>query len=448
MKTLLDYFRNLCSALALAAATPLPAIALALAFLAAFPADLGAEPPTSRLRDRLWIWGHPAGVFNNSYLAPTGLKSTIEPVAAAGSMGLRNMIFVRYQGKPRPPFESYFEPFKKLDRVYWSFTGSGGATSEVERRNVIRLAEENENIAGFILDDFFHVRPRLWLAANRPTFPVSLTLRPSNPVRASEIELVQTDWRSGDYRSKEIALELSADGRVFEPAKRIELPGEPAASRRLALPDEPFKAIRLRILSTHDTGRAMSCGLKSVNFFHDGKPLPLKDWKAEASSTYPGYPATSVLRDGLQRSASLSPEELRTLGDRRYRGDKKLPITAVVYVRQTARWLKPWLDEVDQVSLWTWRPGNLDHLEENLEALENLVPGKPILLGCYTYDFDESRPLPVARMKQQVELGHRWLREGRIAGMIFLATPNADLDLEAVHWTREWIARHGDERLP
>ena len=86
-------------------------------------ADSGiSRAPTNRhprcVRDRLWIWGHPAGVYNGSYLAPLGRKSTIEPVAAADWMGIRNMIFVRYQGKPRPPFETYYEPFKKLDRVY------------------------------------------------------------------------------------------------------------------------------------------------------------------------------------------------------------------------------------------------------------------------------------------------------------------------------------------
>jgi hypothetical protein len=139
-----------------------------------------SDHQTDRIRDRLWIWGHPAGVYNDSYLAPLGRQSTIEPVAAADRLGIRNMIFVRY-------------------------------------------------------------------------------------------------------------------------------------------------------------------------------------------------------------SASLSPEQLHTLGERRYHGGK-LPITAVVYVRQISPWLKPYLDEVGQVSLWTWRPADLDRLPENLAALEKLIPGKPVLLGCYMID--------------------------------------------------------------
>ena len=405
-----------------------------------------SDQQPGRICDRLWIWGHPAGVYNDSYLAPLGKKSTIEPVAAADLMGIRNMIFVRYGGKPRPPFEDYYEPFKQLDRVYWSLVGAGGATSEEERRHVVRLAEQNENIAGFILDDFFHARPQIWLAANHPRFPVTLAIKPPAAIDCQHAELVQTDWRTGDYRSKDVAVEVSADGQRFTLVQETELPNEPGKSLRIALPAEPFRVFRIQVRSTHDTKGAISCGLKSVRFLRDGQPVNLQDWHAEASSTYPGFSAGAVLGGGEHVAASLSPEQLHALGERRYRG-KKLPITAVVYVRQISHRLKLYLDEVDQVSLWTWRPADIDHLERNLFALEKLIPGKPVLLGCYMYDFDQRKSLPIERMQMQVKLGSRWLREGRIAGMIFLATPNVDVGLEAVEWTREWIAQAGDEEL-
>ena len=425
---------------------PLNYLSVLMAVLvAAMDVPTQAQQP-SLIRDRLWIWGHPAGVYNDSYLAPLGKRSTIEPVAAADLMGIRNMIFVRYQGKPQPPFEKYYEPFEKLDRVYWSLVGAGGATSEVERRHVIRLAEQNENIAGFILDDFFHARPRTWLAANHPRFPVTLTITPPAPTSCQHVELVQTDWRTGDYRSKDVAVEVSADGQRFTLVQAAELPNEAGKSLRIALPTGPFRVLRVQVRSTHDTEGAISCGLKSVRFFRNDHSVNLQNWKAEASSTYPGFCADGVLEDGARYSASLSPEQLHTLGERRYRG-KQLPITAVVYVRQISPWLKPYLDEVDQVSLWTWRPSDLEQLTRNLATLEKLIPGKPVLLGCYMYDFDQRKPLPVERMQMQVELGYRWLREGRIAGMIFLATPNVDVSLEAVEWTREWIVQAGDEKL-
>ena len=117
---------------------------------------MGQSQGNGTIRDRIWIWGHPAGVHNDSFLANLPKKSTIEPVAAADYMGIRNMIFVRYDGKPVPPFDTYYVPFQKLDRVYWSLVGASGATSADEREQVFQLAEKHDNLVGFILDDFFH----------------------------------------------------------------------------------------------------------------------------------------------------------------------------------------------------------------------------------------------------------------------------------------------------
>jgi hypothetical protein len=107
----------------------------------------------------------------------------------------------------------------------------------------------------------------------------------------------------------------------------------------------------------------------------------------------------------------------------------------------------PHLNAVDQLCLWTWRPDDLKNLEANFEALERLVPNKELFLGCYRYDFHKGKPLSVDRMKHQTELAHRWLRENRIKGTIFLSNGIADVGLEAVAWTRQWITDHGDEKV-
>jgi hypothetical protein len=425
---------------------------VSLTFVVPVAAQVASE---ETVRDRLWIWGHPAGVYNTSYLALWPRKSTIEPVPAAQGMGIPNMIFVHYDGKPVAPFDDYYVPFKEnLDRVYWSLVGAGGATSAEEREHVYRLAETNENIAGFILDDFFHESAvRLdrepsdpWLAENHVEFPVTVTLTAPTPVICDALELVQSDWRTGDYRSKDFEVELSRDGREFLPARKGTLPNEPAGRVRLEVPTEPVTAVRVRILSTHDTAAAISCGLEAVHLYHAGRRLDLSQWSAAASSSYPGFDPAALLGVVRPFRASLTPEQLRELGQRTVRG-QKLPIMAVVYTGQISPRAKWHLDEVDEVCLWTWRPEQLKDLESNLTALEALVPGKPIYQGCYMYDFDASRPLPVELMKQQTEIGHGWLREGRIQGMIFLATPNVDVGLEAVEWTRQWIAQFGDRPL-
>ncbi len=425
-----------------------------LAWLTAALPAVAQTAPAETVRERLWIWGHPAGVYNASYLAACPKKSSIEPVAAAQRMGITNMIFVRYDAKPVPPFAAYYEPFQQLRRVYWSLVGAGGATSADEREHVYRLAEANANITGFILDDFFHEpsvgrgRESLapWLAENNVPFPVTVTLTSPARVACDALELVQSDWSSGDYRSKDFEIELSSDGRTFTPAQRGTLPNAPGARVQVKLPPDPVTAVKVRILSTHDTAAAVSCGLQAVYLLRSGQRLDMAQWTAAASSTYPGFDPATLL--GVMRPfrASLTPEQLHELGRRQVRG-RKLPIMAVVYTGQISPRAKWHLDEVDEVCLWTWRPADLKYLESNLTALEKLAPGKPIYQGCYMYDFDACRPLPVEAMKRQTETGLGWLRAGRIQGMIFLATPNVDVGLEAVDWTRQWIAAIGDHLL-
>jgi len=299
-------------------------VAVLVAVLTAVMAQpVAAQGPAAEtVRDRLWMWAHPAGVYNDSFLVPLKRKSTIEPVAAVEWMGLRNVLFVHYAGQPKPPLEPYYQPFQKLDRVYWSLVGASGQTSESVRDHVFRLASHEPNLVGYVLDDFFHSTP---------------------------------------------------------------------------------------------TGNA--------------DPAPA------------GSPGTVKPFD-----ASLTPAQLHELRQKITAG-RKLPIMSVVYTGQISPRAKAHLDEVDQVSLWTWRPADLAHLEANLAALERLIPGKPVFLGCYTYDFASRRTIPMDLMRRQADFGLQWLKQGRIQGIIFLATANVDVGLEAVTWTRDWIARVGDQRL-
>jgi hypothetical protein len=56
--------------------------------------------------------------------------------------------------------------------------------------------------------------------------------------------------------------------------------------------------------------------------------------------------------------------------------------------------------------------------------------------------------MPTAELERQCSLGLRWLRDGRIEGMIFLASCICDLGLDAVEWTRQWIAAQGSAAFP
>ena len=49
--------------------------------------------------------------------------------------------------------------------------------------------------------------------------------------------------------------------------------------------------------------------------------------------------------------------------------------------------------------------------------------------------------------ERQGEMGLRWLQEGRIEGIICLASCIHDLGLESGEWTRIWIAAVGDTKV-
>jgi hypothetical protein len=110
--------------------------------------------------------------------------------------------------------------------------------------------------------------------------------------------------------------------------------------------------------------------------------------------------------------------------------------------------LASFLDQFDVLTLWTWNSDELRELEENLVALEKIAPKKArIALGLYIWDFHNKKPVPVDLMKHQCDLGLKWLKEGRISDMIFLANTVLDIGLPSAEFSREWIKKHGDEKL-
>jgi hypothetical protein len=420
-----------------------------------------AKPPVL-VKDRMWLWGHVSGIYNEYYLTRVKMTSRIEPVEACDFMGLQNMMFIHWDAtaRPNPPYTDYYVPFKKLDRVIWSLTGAGGSTSPQLREDVYKLAEDNKNIVGFILDDFFHEsgdinnmdRQYHWLADNNATFPVDLTLTAPDDVACDRIELQQVSWHSGDYRTKDFLIEVPDGEKSWRTLAKGRLPNLPGATLKIKIPRSSLRTVRLRLLSTYDTAGAFSCGLRKVQFFAGDEAIDTGSWKATASSTFPTHDPQTIVRvvkpgEIIPYRASMTPEELKAFRDRPINGET-VPITLGIYTTQLSPRAKAHLEIADQAVMFTWRPADLAQLEENLSKLEKLVQDKPILLGCYLFDFDVHQPIPLDAMKNQAALGLKWLKEGRIAGMVFLASPVVDLDLEAVKWTRRWIAEVGNEKLP
>jgi hypothetical protein len=63
------------------------------------------------------------------------------------------------------------------------------------------------------------------------------------------------------------------------------------------------------------------------------------------------------------------------------------------------------------------------------------------------WDYGGKKPMPLNQLQDHYAVCLDWLQQGRIHGMIFLASCICDLELEAVEWTREWIAKIGDQPI-
>lgn len=147
------------------------------------------------------------------------------------------------------------------------------------------------------------------------------------------------------------------------------------------------------------------------------------------------------------KRAALTISELRQLQKRLKGGGKELDLWVVLYDHQLEDPVSDHLELCDVVTFWTWRAADLRDLKPNFEKAEELTPTARRVLGCYMWDYGEKKPMPVATMEMQCELGLEWLKQGRIDGMIFLASCICDLELETVEWTREWIQDVGDQKL-
>jgi hypothetical protein len=145
--------------------------------------------------------------------------------------------------------------------------------------------------------------------------------------------------------------------------------------------------------------------------------------------------------------AALTLEELRELQGRLKGAGKKLDLFVTLYTTQLDEALGEYLKLIDVVTLWTWKPAELVNLEASLRKLERLAPQKRKMLGCYWIDYNTKGPIPLASMKLQCRTGLRWLRQGRIEGLVFLGNTNEDLGYEAVEWTRNWIEQVGNGKV-
>lgn len=132
-----------------------------------------------------------------------------------------------------------------------------------------------------------------------------------------------------------------------------------------------------------------------------------------------------------------SPQDLAGFRARLHGAARPLDLWVVLYAHQLHLPVAAHLEQCDVATLWTWRAKDLPALPECFERFEAVAPKARKVLGCYMWDYGDRKPMPLDLFQWQVEQGLGWLREGRIEGMIFLATCICDLGLDTVEWLRQ-----------
>jgi hypothetical protein len=145
--------------------------------------------------------------------------------------------------------------------------------------------------------------------------------------------------------------------------------------------------------------------------------------------------------------ARYSVQQVAGFRQRLHGASRPLDLWVVLYAHDLDLPIGDHLAQSDVVSFWTWQSKDLSDLPDNFARAEALAPGAHKALGCYLWDYGVGQPVPLDRVVYQCETGLKWLREGRIEGMIFLASCICDLGLETVEWARRWIADVGGQPL-
>ncbi|MBR5507027.1 MAG: hypothetical protein IKV88_03165 [Clostridia bacterium] len=133
--------------------------------------------------------------------------------------------------------------------------------------------------------------------------------------------------------------------------------------------------------------------------------------------------------------------------DTRKRLDKAcrpIELWATCYIDDVNKFSPKMYEPLDGITIWNLDTDSIIDMEEEFELYEELLPQKKKMLGIYIYDYRQGTPVSEEYMEMQCETGLKWLKEGKIEGMIFLTNCVMGVGLSSEYWLRDWIDRVGD----
>jgi hypothetical protein len=144
------------------------------------------------------------------------------------------------------------------------------------------------------------------------------------------------------------------------------------------------------------------------------------------------------------RMELFPPENIKKINEKLKTGcSRPLDLWCVVYDHQLDLPIQEYLEHCDIITFWTWKSENLAKMEENFKRLCDMTPDKKHMVGCYMYDYGNNQAMSLETMKMQCAKYEEWLKDGTADGIIICSNCCADVGLETVAWTKNWLKKIG-----
>lgn len=147
-------------------------------------------------------------------------------------------------------------------------------------------------------------------------------------------------------------------------------------------------------------------------------------------------------RSKTEEAKRAALEEIRRIRSELDKAERKMELAATWYMNEMETLNPEAVACLDTLMLCTWNADEIPLMSDRFERIAHNYPDHKKLVNIYIYDFPNRRPVPVPLMEHQCETALKWLREGRIDGIVIEANSVMGVGFESELWLRKWIKKN------
>lgn len=147
---------------------------------------------------------------------------------------------------------------------------------------------------------------------------------------------------------------------------------------------------------------------------------------------------------GLMRAHGYAGDRFATIRAAMRDANPDLAMWAVVYTHEfeKAEYWKAMVPHLDVINLWVWSSADLGGLTKYVDDCRALFGDRPIIMGVYLRDYGIPAPVPVDRVRAQMEAIAQLIDQKKIDGYSILGAVLIDGQREQADTIRDFIAGH------